>query len=60
MRREPSPCFLTRSAATAQVSIVEDLGGEDLILWLPTAFLLAQASFTLFFGQVLQSFSSKS
>ena len=39
--------------------IVEHLGGANLVLWLPTAYLLAQAAFTLFFGQVLQIFSSE-
>jgi uncharacterized protein YfaA (DUF2138 family) len=38
--------------STAQVPIINQLGGANLVLWLPTAFFLAQASFTLFFGQV--------
>lgn len=45
--------------ATAQVPIVESLGGEALITWLPTTFLLGQCSFSLFFGQILTVFPSK-
>ncbi|PWN87629.1 MFS general substrate transporter [Acaromyces ingoldii] len=45
--------------ATAQVDIVTDLGGENMIAWLPTTFLIGQGAFALFWGQVLASFASK-
>ncbi|CAO1633525.1 unnamed protein product [Parajaminaea phylloscopi] len=45
--------------ATAQVPIVRDLGGADLVSWLPTSFLIGQGAFALFWGQVLGSFPSK-
>lgn len=46
--------------ATAQVRIAEELNGQTAIAWLPTTFLIGQASFSIFFGQTLAIFSSKS
>ncbi|PWN37257.1 MFS general substrate transporter [Meira miltonrushii] len=45
--------------ATAQVPIVNDIGGQANIAWLPTTFLIGQASFSILFGQILAFFSSK-
>ncbi|KAE8217339.1 hypothetical protein CF319_g8550 [Tilletia indica] len=45
--------------STAQTVIVADLGGVTQISWVVTAFLLTQASFMLFYGQVLSNFPSK-
>lgn len=45
--------------ATAQVPIVNDIGGQEHIAWLPTTFLIGQASFSILFGQILAYFSSK-
>lgn len=45
--------------ATAQVPLVQNIGGADLISWLPTTFLIGQGAFAIFWGQVLTSFSSK-
>lgn len=45
--------------ATAQVPIVNDVGGQEQIAWLPTTFLIGQASFSILFGQILAYFSSK-
>ncbi|CAD6947215.1 unnamed protein product [Tilletia controversa] len=45
--------------STAQTVIVADLGGVNQIAWVVTAFLLTQASFMLFYGQVLSNFASK-
>ncbi|KAK0554435.1 hypothetical protein OC845_000696 [Tilletia horrida] len=45
--------------STAQTVIVADLGGQDQVAWVVTAFLLTQASFLLFYGQVLTNFPSK-
>ncbi|KAK0525331.1 hypothetical protein OC834_005219 [Tilletia horrida] len=45
--------------STAQTVIVADLNGVDQVAWVITAFLLTQASFLLFYGQVLTNFPSK-
>ncbi|MCO5585384.1 hypothetical protein L7F22_039317 [Adiantum nelumboides] len=45
--------------ATAQVPIVNQIGGQAEIAWLPTTFLIGQASFSILFGQILAHFSSK-
>lgn len=45
--------------ATAQVDIVNHLGGADLIAWLPTTFLIGQAVFALVWGQVLGDWPTK-
>lgn len=45
--------------ATAQVPIVNEIGGQANIAWLPTTFLIGQASFSILFGQILAHFSSK-
>lgn len=45
--------------ATAQIPIAKAIGGANLISWLPTTFLIGQAVFSVFWGQVLTNFSSK-